>query len=1047
MNLANLAIKRPIFVSCVVILMLALGYVSLSRLPVDLFPNVTFPVVMVNTVYRGAGPEEVENLVSRPLEDELSTLPGISSITSKSREGVSMVIAEFNLETDIKNAEQLIRDRTGSAKRKLPKDIDEPMIRRMDPADQPILIVGLTSGLSPAKLYDLANEDIRTKIEQVNQVGNVEVFGGRKREIHVDLDRTKLKSHEISATQVANRLAAAGMNVPSGKVDGDKKETVFRTVGEFKSLADVENAIVNFIGNDVPVRVADVGHVSDNLTSEDSRGFVNGKPSVFLLIYRQSGANTVQVADAAKARLEKLNSEMKARGLDAKLTVVRDGAKPIRANIADVRESIILGVILTIVVVFFFLGSGRSTIITGLALPNSLLGAFLLMAAAGFTVNVMTLLALSLAVGLLIDDAIVVRENIFRHTEMGEEPTKAAIQGTKEVTLAVVATTLTVVAVFGSIGFLQGVVGQFFREFGLTVCFAMAISLFDAMTMAPMLSAYFVGSARGFGHGKNFVDRTLGRVLVGFDRFQDRLTESYEAAIRFSLRRKFVILGAAVIIMAVSLVAIARTAKTFMPTMDTGEFMVTLEMEPGTNLNTMAALAQEIETQIRTNPEVEHTVAIVGGHMSDSNMTTMFVEMVPAKVRKLNTTQFKNKVREQLSKYAHARPIVKDIDMVMGNMRPFTINIKGSDLAELETYANQLFTFLKAHPGLSDPEISYKPGKPEYQVVLDNRRAQMLGVSTTVAGMELRTQVEGDKPVKFRENGLEYDVRVRMRENERDLKAGFADIYVPNINYSLVRLSNISKTKETTGPTSVDRRNRSRYIQVMSDIAPNGPGMAKVMSDIKEFFKTQVKLPEGVSYEFIGQTEKFGELIESVVIAALLGTLFIFLVLASLYESFITPLTIMLVLPLALCGAFYALWLTGSTLDIFSMIGCIMLLGVATKNSILLVDLTKQLVAQGMEQTEAIVKAGRTRLRPILMTTCALIAGMLPIAIGLNEASRQRTSMGIAIIGGLVTSTLLTLVVIPAAYPLVERLSVFLQKVVKFVFLPRSKREKEPSLN
>lgn len=491
MTLADLSIKRPIFITCLVLVMLAVGMLCIFRMGVDLFPDVTFPVVVVTTPYPGAGPSEIETLVSKPLEDEISSVAGIKRLSSSNFEGQSQVIAEFTLETDVKFAEQEIRDRVSGTKSKLPKDIKEPVIRRIDPADQPILVLALDANLPQSKLYDVAHEIIQPKLEQVNQVGLVEIIGGRKREIHVALDRKKLKNRELSVTAIADRLSGAGENIPNGKFTKDGKDLTFRTLGEFKSLEDIQKTTLSFFGNDAPTTIGNVGTVIDSLEDEYSRAYMNGKKTLFLNIFRQTGANTIAVVDSLKKRMNKFNAELKNTEGNPQLTIVRDGSIFIRANVDDVRESIFIGVLLAVIVVFFFLGNIRSTLITGLALPNSLIGAFIIMAVAGFTINIMTLLALSLAVGLLIDDAIVVRENIFRHIEAGEDPVAAARNGTLEVQLAVIATTLTVIAVFGPIGFLKGVTGQFFRQFGLTICFAMAISLFDALTIAPMLSAYF----------------------------------------------------------------------------------------------------------------------------------------------------------------------------------------------------------------------------------------------------------------------------------------------------------------------------------------------------------------------------------------------------------------------------------------------------------------------------------------------------------------------------------------------------------------------------
>ncbi len=1041
MSMANLSIKRPVFITCLVTVILVVGWLSLKKLPVDLFPNVTFPIVTVTTTYPGAGPEEVETLVSKVYEEELSNVPGLKKLSSNNLENVSVIIAEFNLSTDIKYAEQQVRDKVAAARKKLPTEIDEPVIRKIDPADQPIITIAVQSELPDGELYQIVDKKIKPQFEQVSQVGLVDIIGGRKREIKVELDRNKLKAREISATQVANRLQISGQNIPAGKYSTSTKDAVFRTLGEYKTIKEIESTIINFIGNDVPVTVKDIGSVSDSLEERKGYGYFNGKKAILLSIYKQSGSNTIGVAEAIKAKSIKINDSLKTEG-KIHLEVVRDGAKQIKANVDDVYETIIIGIILTIIVVFFFLGSGRSTIITGLALPNSLLGSFILLAAAGFTVNIMTLLALSLAVGLLIDDAIVVRENIFRHIEMGASPIDAAIKGTNEVTLAVIATTLTVIAVFGPIAFLDGVVGQFFKEFGLTVCFALLISLFDALTMAPMLSAYFAGKIEHHDPNvprvrKDFYDHTFQVVLDKFNQFQNWLEDLYVGVLKFTLKRPIVILFIAIVIFFASFAALKFVPKTFLPPQDSGEFMVAIDLKPGTSLDGMNTVANQVDDIIRKNKEVESTVLNVGDTNGQPEKANIFVNLVPAKQRKgINTSQFKELIRGQLKPFAYANPAVKDIDNVGGGQRPFNVNIVGEDMLEIQRYAGMLFEKIKHHPALKDVDTSDRPGKPEFQVVPDRNKAEKLGVSTTLMGSELRTMIEGTKAAVFREQGEEYDIRVRLQENQRDLRKAYNETYVPNINNSLVKLTSMTTPLETTGPANINRQDRGRYIQISADIAPNGPGMGGAIADINHILKDEIKLPPNMRYQFVGQAENFQELIANMVVAAGLGIMFIYFVLASLYESFVTPFTIMLVLPLAMCGAFYALALTGASLDLFSMIGCVMLLGVATKNSILLVDYANQQVHDhGMSLYDAVIASGKARLRPILMTSFALIAGMLPLAIGLNEASKQRTSMGIAVIGGLISSTLLTLVVIPAAYTYIERFRVWSGNIMKKIFM------------
>lgn len=1018
----ELSIKRPVFITCLFFLIIIAGLLSLKSLPVDLFPDVTFPVITVQTPYSGAGPSEIETLVTKPLEDELASISGIKALRSISQEGVSIVIVEFDLSVDIQYAEQQVRDRVAKVKNKLPEDALESIIRRTDPADQPIIAIALESELPPAELFDLADQTIKPRFEQVDQVGLVEILGGRKREVHVELDLKKMGDLEVSASTVRNSLGTVGKNTPAGKIDGSEVSKVVRTLGEFRSIQEINEIPLNFANVLRPLKISAVAQVKNALQDEVSRTYVNGRPGLLLQIYRQSGANTISVANQIIKKIDQINSEIKGQGA---LKLVKDGAKPIRANVYDVNETIIIGIILTVLVVFFFLASLRSTVITSLALPNSLLGAFILMAVAGFTINIMTLLALSLAVGLLVDDAIVVRENIFRHLEMGKSPRQASIDGTKEVLLAVIATTMTVIAVFGPIGFLSGVVGQFFKEFGITICFAMLISLVDAITMAPMMSAYFAGKTHeAIAHRPsptNKFARAVDNTLKSFDRFQTRLEDIYVRLLEVTLKVPRTVLAIAVGIFILSIVLTKYIPKTFLPPQDNGEFLVALDLPPGTSLEKMDRVSNEVDRIIRQQKEVQLSLLTVGNANGEANKATIFVEMVPSKKRNLNTTAFKAVIREKLKPFAEANPVVKDPDATGGGQRSFTLNISGTNAQELEKRAQEVFEKLRKHPALLDVESSYRPGKPEIQIDIDPLRAANAGVLNVQVGNELRALVEGVTPAVFRENGKEYDVRVRLKEDQRNIKEQIQNIRVPGMTGGYPYLKLFADVKEAQGPATINRQDRIRYIQISADIHPEGPGMGAVISYVKNLLDKETPLPPGMTYKFVGQAENFQELIVNILIAMGLGVLLVYMVLASLYESFVVPFTIMLVLPLAACGALFALLFTQSSLDLFSMIGCVMLLGISTKNSIILVDYINQSLISGMSLHDSILRAGKNRLRPILMTSFALIAGMLPVAIGLNEASKQRTSMGIAIIGGLISSTLLTLVVVPAAYGYIER--------------------------
>lgn len=1016
MNLSALSIKRPIFISCVVLLMLILGAISLVKMPVDLFPDVTFPIVAIQVTYPGASPIDLEKQVSKPIEDALGSMPGLKTMTSNNLDSMAIIILEFKLGTDIKDTEQQVRNRIGNIRRDLPNEMYEPVIRRFDPADQPIISLAITSKLPQGQAYDVANEIIKPQFERLNDVGQVTVVGGRKTEIHVLVSKPKIQDRQISMMQITKRIEETSKDIPIGKVENPKAEILMRSNGEFANIDDLKNVNVNFLGSDRAVTLNEIATIQRGLEDQKSIASIKGAPALLLQVYKQSGSNTVQVTDDVKKSLANINKYLTEKKIDAKVEVVRDMSRPIRLNVADVKESILIGIGLCIIVVFLFLGSGRSTFITGMALPNSLLGGFIVMYAMGFSINMMTLLALSLAVGLLIDDAIVVRENIFRHLEMGKNPKQAALDGTQEVTQAVIATTLVVIAVFGPISFLEGMIGQFFRQFGLTIVFTMLISLFDAFTVAPMLSAYM---ATPIDHNKS-KKGIIGRMLGAFDRFQTRLENVYERILGPTLNYPKTVLALALLIFIGSMATLPFIPKTFLPSADNGEFSVSIETPVGTSLEGTAQFTKRVEDMLSQDKTVDMVLTTVGSTSGEANKSNLFVRLVERKDRSLTTTQTKSVFRDKFAPLKKEAVVeIGDIDAAGSGQKPFNLNVTGDDLEVLSAYAMKLKARMATIPGLVDVDTNFRAGKPEFHVAFDRKKTEALGVSTATAGAELRNRTEGAEAAVYRENNIEYKIRVRFEEAYRDLREQFNSTFVPNQNFNMIPLSRIATAETASGYSQINRQNKNRYINIAANLGPNG-SLGEATAAVQEILKTELPPPPGVDTRFRGQAEDFQDLISSMLLAIFLGVVFIYLVLSSLYESFVTPITILLALPLAMCGAFLGLLVFGKSIDIFSLIGIVLLLGVVAKNSILLVDYTKQLEEHGLTRREALIKACRTRLRPILMTSLALIAGMIPIAIGLNEASAMRTSMGIAIIGGLISSTVLTLLVVPAAYGFVD---------------------------
>ena len=1042
MNLLTLSIRRPVFITCVFLFSIISGLMAFSKLNVDLFPDVTFPIVAVTTTYQGSGPKEIENLISKPIEEAVSGVSGIESVKSVSQDNISTVIIEFKLGTDLKYAQQQVRDKISEIDKKLPEDLDaNPIITLIDPNEKAIAYVSLTANLGQTQIYDLAKQRIKPLLESINGVGKINIIGGTEREIHVLVNKNSLASKEISMMQLVSKLKQSGKNVPGGNLGTQDESLNIRTTGEFADVKEILDVPISFYQNEVLTRIRDVAKVEDSVKDETSRTYMNGVPSLVLEVYKSSDANTVKIVEQVKKTIAKTNKQFKGQidGFEVKLA--KDDSVRIKNNLYDVGESILIGLALTIVGVYLFLGNIRSTLITATALPNSLVCAFLLMYLGGFTINIMTLLAMSLSVGLLIDDAIVVRENIFRHIEMGKNPTTAAIEGTKEIFMAVLATSFVIIGVFLPIAFLQGVVGQFFKQFGFTVCFIMLVSLIDALTMAPMLSAKFAGNLHNEKHtffGK--IDAVMRKVS---ESIQTKMVNGYEKILKITIKHYVI---AIVLILAFTFggfFASKFVAKTFIKQPDNGEFMVSIEMTPGTSLSQTAEVATAADKMIRSMKEVSFTILTIGGETkAASDQASIFVKLTPKKQRELSTTKVRDKVREDMKAYKSIQSYgVTDSDNIGGsgaeskkNTGAFSLDVIGEDLNEVYEVVKILQSSLANHPDLQDLDISYRDGMPELKITPNRYLSAMRGVSITDIGNEIRASVEGVTAGTFKQNGYDYDIRVRLQQNQRDISKLFGSTFVPNINNKMIPLSSIATKSETIGPSSIHRSDRMRYIAVSASVNQSGKGgLKKAMTDAEGILKEQMKIHKGIQYKFGGQAERFEELGKNIMMAMLLAVCFMYLILASLYESFRQPFIIMLVLPLAIGGGFYALWIASKAMDLFAMIGLVMLIGVSAKNSILLVDCFNQLKSSGMERTKAIVEAGKLRIRPIVMTSIVLIAGMLPVAIGLNEASQQRTSMGTVIIGGLVSSTLLTLVFIPAVYMAIFKCEFLLIKFKCFV--------------
>ncbi|MDD5020676.1 MAG: efflux RND transporter permease subunit [Endomicrobiaceae bacterium] len=1045
MNLAKIAIRRPTFIFALLMAVIVIGLIAMRTLPVRMFPDVEFPYVVVTIQYPGAGPEEIELLVNKKVEDALSSISGIKHIYSVSQDGYGIAWIEFNLSKNPDIALQEAKDKIAEIRNDFPTDIKEPIIQKLDPNAQPILLISLRANLKDNEIYDLADDYFKKEFSRIDGVSKVDIFGGTKREIHVDIDKNKIRKHDMTLTAIAGKVALNSTNIPIGHVSKGPSDISFRTIGEFRSIKQISDVVVNFVGNDIPVTIKDIGKVNDSTEETYTLGRINiregnqvkSDSTLILAVYKQAKSNDVKISDQLTLKVNELNKKSDLINGNPKLKIVKDAAWPVRANIKDVVATIFEGIFLAIVVVYFFLGSWRSTFITALALPNSLIGAFIFMSLFDFSINVISLMALSLTVGLLIDDAIVVRENIFRHFEEGEDPVTAAEKGTNEVALAVIATTLTVISVFLPIGFLSGIVGQFFREFGLTVVFAMIISLLDALTIAPLLSAYMITKRKIIEKKQNIFVRVFRILTVGwFNKFYHAIEKFYEKLVRYILDNKKKVLVGTLLIFFSSLYIAKFLPVIFMPNHESGEFMVSLEAKPGTSLKQLDQYyVKTVEETLMKEKEIEFTVTMVGNSQKELNTATVFVKMVPDKNRKISTNQMKQLLRDNL-KGKFDKDFIISLDDIgaFGTEKPFMLMLYGADTKTLSKTANFLVDKIKNIDGLLDITTNFRSGKPERQVVMIPEKMQALGVHSVTAGMEMRAMVEGVTPAKFRENGLEYDIRVKLQDDQKDIMNAFNDIYIGNTNNKLIRLKNVSSLVDTDGPTKIYRRDRAVYISIEGNISKNA-SLQGIQKQVEKIIKEEKAKPENVfmkdlTYNYSGDAEQMKELFTNMIITASLSLVFIYMVLASLYESLITPFTIMIALPLAIVGGLLALYMTNQPISMFTMIGFIMLLGIVAKNSILLVDYIQQMMRKGYSIKEAIVISGKKRLRPILMTSVALSAGMLPTAMGLSEVGKFRMSMGIVVIGGIISSTVLTLLIVPAIFEYLNSFRMWSRKLL-----------------
>ena len=1023
-GLSGVAIRRPVFTAMVMVGLVVLGVFSYRRLAIDQFPAIDLPIVTVQTTFPGASAEGVEREVTRRLEQAFNPVQGVRNITSVSLEGVSQVIVEFELGRKVDDAAQDLRSKLDGIRRDLPQDIDPPIVQKLDPSAQPILSLALSSTTLPlVPLTTLANETLRRRLEAVPGVGEVRVSGGAAREVRVYLRPDRLQALGITVPEVTAALARQNLEVPAGRVRRGASEQLVRVAGRITSPSQFGDVIIATRGGD-PVRVRDVARVEEGSPEERSLALLNGKRALSIEILKVSGANTVAVADGVRAALADLGAALPP---GAAIQIVRDNSIFIRNSIHDVITELQMGALLTVLIVMLFLNDWKATAITSLALPVSVISSFIVMLAMGFTLNVLTLMALSLSIGILIDDAIVVIENIVRHREHGEDHFTAAGAGTREIILAVMATTLSIVAVFVPVAFMRGIIGRFFFAFGITVAWAVLVSLFVSFTLTPMLSAWWGVNPHGasaVGGERNPVTRGL----LAFNRAFDRLAGRYRGVITWSLDHRRSTLAIAVASFVGAMALFPFVGGSFMPETDQSEFIVQFQTQQGSSLAYTREKALQIESLLRGEEGVAYTFATIGaGATSTVTSGDIYVRLAPSRERTRSVRDLMTVARRLIAGVYGVRAQVLVPGGPGGAQAPLQVEIRGPETAQLQLLSDAGLRALAGAPGILDLKSSLGDPRPEWRIEVNRDVANQVGVDLGAISATLRPLMAGQTATRWEDpTGEERDVVVQVAPEQRQSVEDIASIPVPTVSRGVggtatVPLRSIARVLASTAPAQIDRKNLQRYVAISGSNAP-GVAISEASATLRARLGT-LQLPPGYTINLGGQTQQLAETGGYVLETLSLAVILIFLILASPFESFVQPFAIMLSLPLSLVGVLLALLATRTTMNIMSMIGIIMLMGLVTKNAILLVDNANERRRAGTERTQALIEAGVVRLRPIMMTTAAMIAGMLPVALALGEGGTFRAPMARAVIGGLITSTLLTLVVVPVAYTYLDGLA------------------------
>lgn len=1012
MNIWSFCIRRPVFTLVLTIAILAFGLIGYFRLGVDQYPKIEPPIVTITTTFAGANPEVMDQDVTDVIESEVGTLEGVDTITSSSAESRSQVTVTFVLGRDIDTAAQEVRDRVATARKSLPADIDPPLVEKIDPAAQPIMWLAVNGDGPYRELSRLVDNEIKTSLQSLPGVGGLQLGGFRRQAVRVWLDASRMAAYKVTPTDVTEALARWQNEIPGGRVENDIQEASIKIEGEFKTVSQLNQLVVRYQSGSI-IRLRDIASVQMGL--DDNRGLArfNQKQAIGIGVRKQSGGNTVATADAVKKALPEIRSRLPAW---VNIDIASDASRFIKATVEGVTHDVLFGAAITCIVIGFFLRSVRTTLISVLAIPTSLIGTFYLLYVSGFTLNQMTLLGMSLSVGLVVDDAIVVIENIHRHIEEeGLSPREAAEVGTGEVAFAVLAATTSILVIFLPVGFMSGIVGQFFGSFGLTVVLTMLISLLVSWTLTPMLAARFMTKETGEGAFARFLAKPV-----------DWLEAMYRVTLGPSIKTlwgRLLTIALGIAFFAFGIVIASRLGSEFIPDSDDSRFLVLFETPTGSSLELTEERMKRAETMLFGHPEIQGAFSAIGLISGQPNSGLFFVTMKPPKERTKSQQTILDELRKEFATVAGFKSFMASLDPLrMGALGSksgaVSYVLQGPDLQELERLSDGITQKLRSDGAFVDVDSDLRLTRPELRILPDRDAAANLGLDVRSISLAIQTFFGGVDAAKFTDRGKRYDIRVRGEADQRNHANDLQRISVRSRSGELFRLSQVVKVEEGVGPNSINRYNRQRSTSITTNLngIPAGEGGERFL----QIARGVIGANKDYSLVAAGQSKMMMESFQYLIFAMALSIFVVYLVLAAQFESFIHPFTVMMTLPLTTTGVFAALYLTGSTINVYSFIGMIMLVGIVTRNAILLIDRMNQNRSRGMLALEAALEAGPVRLKPILMTTVSAVVGLIPVAIGASEGGEARAPMGIAVIGGLLASTTLTLYVIPAVYLLIE---------------------------